>query len=424
MKKTTKILLIGAGNRGNRFVQRTQDFDVKITIEAISDPIKERIDAIKERYDIDPKNIFQTGEEALNSGIRFDAVYIATPDKTHLDLALLALKKGFNVLLEKPMATSAEECIAITKAQEESGKVLSICHVLRYAPFFQEIKSIINSEELGKIKSINLTEKVGYWHFAHSYVRGNWRKEEESSPVILAKSCHDLDILCWLIDDEPTTVFSEGSLEYFIEEKAPKNSTDRCIECPIRDCVHDARKLYLNHEKIDFPHSTISIEDQTEKGRAKAIETGPYGRCVWKCDNDVCDIQDVIIKFKNGVQANFALRSEGDQPTREISIFLEKGEITGDLFKGEITKTKYSGRRGEAEVENIKINLGGGHGGGDPLLFHDFVDAVVHNKSKNNLTSAQKSLQSHLIAFAAEKSRKSKEKMNFSEYKKELEKEQ
>jgi len=399
-------LIIGAGDRGHVFGNIAPNYGAKVV--AVADIDEKRRDLMADKHDIPIDLMFEEAEDALNSGLPFDAVYIATPDKTHSKIAKMALNKGYNVLLEKPMATTAKDCISLVKAQEKSGKSMAICHVLRYAPFFQSLKKIIDSGELGDVLSMDLTEDVGYWHFAHSYVRGNWRKESESSPIILAKSCHDLDILSWLANSKAKTIFSNGSLKTFKKENAPQTSTERCtIDCPVKDCLYDARKFYLKHGiSVKWPFSTISPEDLTEKGRLKAITNGPYGRCVFKCDNDVLDTQDVLIEFENGITSNFALRSGGENPTRKIFIQLERGELSGNLRKGKITKTTYTGRRHEGKVEEIDTQQLGSHGGGDPLLIKDFFENIRSQSSENALTSAQESLQGHLLAFAAEKSRK------------------
>ncbi len=415
-------LVIGLGDRGSRFCYVSKELGGRVV--AIAEPDNKKRDFFADKYDIPRELMFEYGEDALESGLPFDAVYIATPDKTHFKLAVLALNKGYNVLLEKPMAPDPTQCIKILKAQEKSKKSLAVCHVLRYAPFFQTIKKIADSGELGKIISIDLIEEIGYWHFAHSYVRGNWRKEEESSPIILAKSCHDLDIISWLAESTPKSVFSKGSLDIFKQENAPKTSTERCINCPVKDCLYDARKFYLNHKgEIRWPYNVISPTDLSEEARLEAIKKGPYGRCVFKCDNNVCDNQEVLIYFKNKIRASFILRAGGFQPTRKINVYFERGEISGNMWRGKITKIKYTGRRNEDEIEEIDTHSLGSHGGGDPRLIKDFFGTINSQNYEDNLTSAQKSLQSHLIAFAAEKSRKMGKfgrVVNYERYVKEL----
>ncbi|MBD3247353.1 gfo/Idh/MocA family oxidoreductase [Candidatus Pacearchaeota archaeon] len=403
--KTLHLLVIGAGDRGSLFGRIAVKKNARIV--AVADPSKKMRELMAEDHDIPLERMFKSGKAALKSGMPFDGVYIASPDKTHYRLARLALKEGYNVLLEKPMATTPRRCTALLKAQEKSGKCLVICHVLRYAPFFQIIKKITDSGELGDIISIDLIEDVGYWHFAHSYVRGNWRKEKTSAPVILAKSCHDLDIISWLVHTTPKRVYSSGIRQVFKSSNAPENAAKRCVDCPVKDCIFDARKFYLNHDPpIHWPYRVISPEDTSEKARLEAIKKGPYGRCVYHCDNDVLDNQDVVIEFSNGIRANFSLRFGGEEMTRKIFVQFEKGELAGNLVKGKITKKTYTGKREDTKVESINTKKLGGHGGGDPRLVQDFLDMIRGNDFKDSLTSVHQSLQSHLIAFAAEKSRK------------------
>lgn len=412
-------LVIGLGDRGSRFCESIPELGGKVV--AIADPDPKKRDFFADKHDIPTELMFEMGEDAIESELPFDAIYIATPDKNHYKLAVSALKKGYNVLLEKPMAPKPSQCIKIIKAQEKSGKSLAVCHVLRYAPFFQTIKKIAKSGELGKIIAIDLIEEVGYWHFAHSYVRGNWRKEEDASPVILAKSCHDLDIISWLASSIPKTIFSKGDLTIFKKENAPPTSTERCtLDCPVKDCIFDARKFYLKHKgEIKWPYNVISQTDTSEKARLNAIKEGPYGKCVFQCDNNVCDHQEVLIYFENGIRANFVLRAGGAQPTRRITVYFERGCISGNMWRGKLTKTTYTGRREEPIVEEIDTTQLGSHGGGDSRLIKDFFETIKSQNSKDNLTSAQRSLQSHLMAFVAEISRKSSKHgkpIDFKEY--------
>lgn len=405
-----EVLLIGTGARAEAYMRHIEKGNLPIKIKAIAEIIEERRNYFGEKHQIPKERRKNSGEEALDEKEKYDAVIITTPDNTHYKLAIRALKKNYNVLLEKPMATNAKDCINLIKEQQRSGKILAICHVLRYAPFFTEIKKITLEQELGKLLNVDLIEDIGYWHFAHSYVRGNWRKESLASPIILAKSCHDLDILTWIVDSEANSVFSRGKRSYFNLKNKPKNSTKRCIDCPVLDCPFNAKRFYLNQgENPGWPFSAISQEDPSEKGREKALKETNYGKCVYQSDNDVCDNQDVIIEFKNEVNVNFALRFGGPVSTRRITLNYEKGQIIGDLNSGTIKKTIYTGRKDEIETKEIKFENKGGHGGGDPILLKEFIKIIQENDIERNITSAQRSLESHLIAFAAEKSRKSED---------------
>lgn len=418
-------MIIGAGNRGMyTYGELAKRDDIGIKVVGVVEPDNEKREKMKIDHDIPQDKCFETHIEAFSIHNFCDAVIISTPDKKHYTIAIDALKKGYHVLLEKPMSPLLKECIHIIKTQEESGKVLSLAHVLRYAPFFQQIKKIIESNKFGKIISMDLLEEVGYWHFAHSFVRGNWHKKEDSGPVILTKSCHDLDIINYLIKSSVKELYSEGSLDYFKIDNAPSGSTDRCVQnCAVKDkCPYNAERFYLfqdNSLDVKWPVNVISL-DKGIDSRKKALELGPYGRCVFKSDNDVCDNQIVYLYFENNVKVTFRLSAFGQKPTRKIKIYLERGEINGDLAEGSIRTTTYGGLTHDNIISYEKISYLGSHGGGDEFLLENFVKAILNNDESLNYTSARDLLESHLLAFAAEESRISRKVINFKEYKKNL----
>ena len=425
-KKPLEILIIGAGSRGMyTFGELIKREDINAKVVAVADPSCEKRKKMAEEHNIKETMCFNDGLEALLPDKFCDAVLIATPDRTHSELATKALEKGYSLLLEKPMASNPMDCVNILKAQKDSGNLLSVCHVLRYTPFFQEIKTILDSPKLGKVLSVDLLEEIGYWHFAHSYVRGNWRKKQTSGPVILTKSCHDMDILTWLMESDVSSIASSGSLKYFRKANAPKGSKPTCVDdCVVKtNCPYNAEKLYLNPRdpsQVGWPQNVVSPVDKSIKARRKALENGPYGRCVFQCDNNVCDNQEAIIRFSNGVKARFTLVASGSTPTRKIRFYLEKGEIHGDLSEGSIRIVKYKGLKGGDEIKRIEVSGRGGHGGGDEYLLKSFVKVLEKNDPKYNLTSARQSIQGHLMCFAAEESRMRGKPVNFQTYKKRL----
>jgi len=426
-KNPVEVLIIGAGNRGMyKFGELCKREDINMKVVGVADPDDEKREKMKKEHNIPEENCFKSGEQALKQKRFCDAVINATPDKKHHKISIMALEKGYNLLLEKPMATTAKDCVDIVNAQKKSGKVLSVAHVLRYSPFFQELKKFLDSKELGNMLDIELLEEVGYWHFAHSFVRGNWRKKKDSGPVILTKSCHDMDILTWLIGGDIGILSSTGSLKRFKRQHAPMGSTKRCTEkCKVKKtCPYNAERFYLSVKdpgSVKWPLNVISPIDKSIKARKKALKEGQYGRCVWKCDNDVCDNQNVNIDFLNGVNARFKLTAFGAESTRKIRIYLEGGEIHGDLGKGNIRIIKYKGIKGGDEIKNIEVSAKGAHGGGDEFLLKSFVKAISEKDKASNLTTAKQSLQSHLMAFAAEQSRLKKgDRINFQKYRKRL----
>ncbi|MGO1527595.1 MAG: Gfo/Idh/MocA family protein, partial [Senegalia sp. (in: firmicutes)] len=289
--------------------------------------------------------------------------------------------------------------------------VFLIAHVLRYTPFFSKIKEIIDSGKIGKLMTISHNENIGYFHFAHSFVRGNWRNSDLSSPLILQKSCHDMDILLWLVGESCKKISSFGHLSYFKEENHPEGAGQRCIDCKVEaTCPYSAKKLY--YKNIGNWPTTVISDIQTEEAVTRALEEGPYGRCVYLCDNNVCDNQSTIMEFENEVTATFNLSAFTNKVHRTIKIMGSKGEIRADDSKNEIEVELFESN--ERIIYNPKV-LVGGHGGGDTGIMNDFIASIL-SEDGNGLTSASKSVQSHIMAFAAEESRLVNKNIDIKEF--------
>ena len=335
---------------------------------------------------------------------------ICTQDDMHFIPTKVAIEKGYHVLLEKPMSNSLEECIELGKIARENDVVFMICHVLRYTPFFTKIKEIIDSGKIGKVMTIQHNENIGYFHMAHSFVRGNWRNSKESSPIILAKTCHDMDILLFLAGSRCKKISSFGSLTYFKESNAPINAADRCINCEHEPkCIYSAKAQYLKARGM-WPATTIT-EDQTEEGILKALAEGPYGRCAYKCDNDVCDHQVVTMEFENGITSTFNLSAFTNNCNRTLKIMGTRGEIRANDLMQEVEVQLF----GQDSKEIFKCKPVGGHGGGDYGLMDDFVKLIQSGRN-DALTSADISVESHVMAFAAEDSRVNGVSINLEEF--------
>jgi predicted dehydrogenase len=301
------------------------------------------------------------------------------------------------------MATDLDSCFLLEKESLRLDRRVIVCHVLRHTPFFSALKGLVDSGAVGRLLTVSLNECIGYYHFAHSYVRGNWRSGALSSPAILAKSSHDMDILHWLIGSPSSSVSSTGDRVWFRKENAPPDAPARCLDgCRHRDdCPFYAPRWYLT-EDTGWPASVIS-EDTSLAARIEALRTGPYGRCVYACDNDVVDHQAVIIRFENGVIATFTLSAFTREITRTIRLMGSKGEISGDLRKGEIEISDFlSGSRQLMRVEAAET----GHQGGDEGLMRE-VERVIRSedseiKSRSDISEA---MESHRLCFAAERAR-------------------
>ncbi len=406
LNRPIDCIVIGAGNRGNTYARYATIHPDEMRMVGVSDILKNRRDAFAINYKIEDKNIFKTWEDVFKIPKFADVVIISTPDRLHYGAFMKAIAMGYHILVEKPMAVTQENCEGMRDAQKRAGTVVAVCHVLRYTPYFRKLKKVIASGNIGDIVSINHLEPVGYWHMAHSYVRGNWRNIELSSPIILAKSSHDLDILRWLIDKPCTSLSASGSLVQFKSSKAPIGSTMRCTEgCAVeKECPYSALKLYLDMKRSGWPVSVIT-DDLTYEGRLKAIREGQYGRCVYHCDNNQPDHMVMNISFGEDIHASFTMSGftaagEG----RHTRIMGTMGEIVGDMYKAEVRNFR------TGTVESISINegemtAGGGHGGGDYSLVRDFLQAVDKNDPSLVVSGIADSVESHVMAFRAESSR-------------------
>ncbi|QNK57286.1 Gfo/Idh/MocA family protein [Paenibacillus sp. PAMC21692] len=404
MEPLTAVLL-GAGSRG-RYIYGpyAEKYPNELRIVAVAEPDAGRRSSFAALHGIAPERTYTSWERAFDEGRIADVIIICTLDRMHYEPAIKAMELGYHVMLEKPMSPSMEECIRLEEASLRLRRLLVVTHVLRYSPFWSGIKRCIDEGEIGTVGTIQLTENVGYRHMTHSYVRGNWRKAEETSPMILAKSCHDLDLVSWIMGQPCTNVSSYGSLLHFRSENAPAGSTERCMEgCAVeRDCPFSAVKLYLRQPTHEW--ARYMTDDPTQEGIITALKEGPFGRCVYRCDNNVVDHQVVNMAFENGANASFIMSGLTESETRRVQIMGTAGEIIGDMDKGSFTLYRYAT---DERIEHRCSVKGDGHGGGDERMVAAFLRDVrsFDRNPSQGLTSATASLQSHLIAFAAEHSR-------------------
>jgi len=404
-KRPIEAVLIGAGERGTFvFGEYATQHPDELKIVAVAEPVEEKRRRFAERHQLVDEQCYSSWDELFAKKKNAQAAIITTLDRLHVEPAVAALQRGYHVLLEKPMAVTPEDCVKIVRASEKAQTVLMIAHVLRYTPFFSTLHKVIASGRLGEIVAIEHRENVSYWHMAHSFVRGNWRNSEQTAPMILAKCCHDLDILTWMMGSvRPRRVQSMGSLMHFIAKNAPPDAPDRCTDgCSAEDtCAFSAIRFYLDPKTNRSCVSALGTDTSTD-GRLKALQTGPYGLCVYKTDNNVVDHQSVNIEFENGTIATL------------------KGTFP---FDTEPEITIYDHVTGEEHCINIPPAPPGGHGGGDTGLIKAFVQTLSDDEqmSSNVLTSAEVSLTSHLLAFAAEKARLSGETIDMTEYLKAIE---
>ncbi len=403
-----KIIIIGAGSRGKRYSDEMKKLEGAFSVVAVAEPIEDRRNHIKEVWSIPAENCDTSWEGLLSRDKFADGVVIATMDRDHFAPVMKAIEKGYDILLEKPMSATPEECAVIARAAEEKGVSVLVCHVLRYTTFFRGLKQIIDSGKLGQVIHIQHAECVGNVHQSHSFVRGNWGNSHRSSCMILQKSCHDMDILQWLLGKRCTRVQSFGSLSYFKAENAPAGAPEYCIEgCPIGDtCPYNAVKLYYDDKKNDwFRPMAAQKVNPTDEDIEQAIRTTNYGKCVFKCDNNVVDHQAVNLEFEDGATVSFTMCAfnQGKRLTRIMGtrgeLSAQMGAPTVDLYDFE-TKQHQTLQISEFAQEQSIV---GGHGGGDTGVTYAFRDMLEGELSA--ICPISETYENHLIAFAAEESR-------------------
>ena len=405
-EKAITAITLGAGNRGNVYGDYAWKNPDEINIVGVAEPISIRQERYAKKHNIKKKNRFVTWEHVFEKKKFADAIIITTPDDLHYGPAMQALEMGYDLLLEKPIAQTWKECSDIFNLAESKNAIVAVCHVLRYSPYYRKIKEVLDNGELGELVSVNHFEPIQHVHMSHSFVRGNWGVEANSNPAILAKSCHDLDMLRWWIDKKCLHLNSFGSLKWFKESNAPEGSTARCTDgCSIEeDCPYSAKRIYF--DKQSWLHHFDLPEEKNDWPKAimKNIEEGPYGRCVYRCDNDVVDHQVMSMLFEDEITASFNMEAFTSYHGRKSRLMGSMGDIVGDGQEMTIVNFKTE----EVTKWNVKehAKIKSGHGGGDWGLARDFVQAVA-KKDPTLLTSNLKaSMDSHQMAFAAEESRK------------------
>lgn len=401
------VAIIGAGARGQLvYGQYCKDNPEKLRYIAAVEPDKERLKKVQQDHDISDKMIFENEDDFYKLGKVCDAVLICNQDKDHFKSVMECIKLGYPILLEKPITPSKKELTAIEEAVKKYNTKIMVCYVLRYTPFFTKLKQLINNQEIGKVIGIDHTEYIGNYHMAHSFVRGNWRNSVESSPIVLAKTSHDLDILVWLTGSEYTEVYSSGKLNYFKKENAPFGATKKCVNCPHnQSCIYDAKRFYIDALPGGWLNNVMANPSK-EKAR-DFLESSNYGTCVYDIeDNDVCDHQTALIKFDNGIDVTFTVTAFNQDQTRFIRIFGTTGSIIANMEDNKITVHKHVIR--ETDEEEIKVIIperaNSGHGGGDKLIVDDFIQ-MVKNDNFDPITSFASAIQSHNLAFDLEESR-------------------
>ncbi len=411
--KQFSVIVIGAGGRGRTYAYPMRDMPEKFKVVGVAEPHDARRLDFQRDMNLPDEAVFKTWEEILDRPKMADVAMICTQDNMHYGPAMKAIELGYDILLEKPVAQTEKECADIANAAKAKGVKVLVCHVLRYSPFFKTVKKMVEDGKMGEIMAIEHVEAVGDVHQSHSYIRGNWHDSKTSAPMLLAKSCHDIDILQWLIDKPCKKVTSFGSLTYFTEKNAPEGSPVRCADggCPIADtCPYNAIKLYYDNKNNDWfrQASTAGIAEHfppTDEDVMKALKTTDYGLCVFHANNNVVDHQVVNMLFEGGATVSFSMNCF-NAGGRYIRIFGTKGELYAHMSSQIIRYFDLTTREHhEFPVPKTEESILGGHGGGDVGLVRDFYDYLNGTYTGSSIAEIGTSVANHLVTFAAEEAR-------------------
>lgn len=404
MSKSVTLSIIGAGNRGRGiFGQYALEYPHRAKVVAVVEPDPERRMKFAQEHHIEEDKQYSSSDHFFDKGKQSDGVIIATQESQRLELISEAMRCGYHLLVEKPLACSLEDTIKIYRLSQTYHNVFGICHQMRYIPAYALIKTLIESGKFGDLITIQHSENLSYHHMAHSFVRGPFNNDA-MTPMILAKSCHDMDILRYFVDKPPIKISSFGSLSYFKKENVPVGAPAYCLDgCPnYSQCPYHVLKLYFNEDTDPAYIRQMGIINSKEQ-LFEVLKHNCFGRCVFKCDNNVVDHQVVNIEFADGVTACFQMAGHNYVERRIIKLSLTNGEIYYDASEGIVKSYSFSPL---SESFTKPAGMEGSHMGGDKVIMDSFVDAVLNNDKDRMLTSVKLSLESHLLAFAAEIARK------------------
>ena len=397
--QSKKLVVFGLGARGNIYATYAKTYPEKFNLVAIIENNPDRIEYAKNNYP--SAKVFSNYKDFLKEDIQADIVAVATQDKDHKEHSIALMEKGYDLLLEKPIANNKQDCIDIYNVSKTYGRKVIICHVLRYTPFYSTVKRIIDSGKLGEVITIHASENVGYYHQAHSFVRGPWQNSKESSPMILAKCCHDMDIIRYLMGEECKKVSSFGDLYYFRNEHAPKNSAEYCSDCPVKDCVFNAQKIYTEQGRSFASYFTT--KELTDENVLLDLKHTQYDKCVYKSNNDVVDHQVTVMQFAKGKTASHSMTAFSKEIYRDLKVHGTKAELVGVIEENWLEIRPYGEKveRIEIDVSNATV---GGHMGGDFYMM-DGIYKDLNGEKADGITYLDVSIESHLMSFGAEQSR-------------------
>ncbi|HEX6352247.1 Gfo/Idh/MocA family oxidoreductase [Actinophytocola sp.] len=400
-----RYAIVGAGQRGAGYADWIGRHGDDARVVAVAEPRAHQRESLARRYGAE--HVFSSWEQLAAAPRLADAAIVSTQDAAHVAPAIALARKGYHLLVEKPLAPTPAECTELVEAVTEAGVLFAVCHVMRYRPYTALVRRLVDEGRVGEVMSVQHLEPVGYWHYAHSYVRGNWRRGDLASFMLLAKSVHDIDWLRHIVGRRIERVSSFGSLSHFQRSSQPKGAADRCLDCAVEPtCPYSAPRLYLGIVRSGHTGWPVSVltDEVTEAGVTAALRTGPYGRCVYACDNDVVDHQVVAMEFEGGATGTFTMTGFTPHVDRRTQIFGTQGFLDGD---GEHVRLHdfATGQTETFTVPSTGQDTDAGHNGGDAGLMAAFTAAVETGDAGHILSGPTESLESHLAVFAAERAR-------------------
>ena len=414
MSKQMTVAIAGLGSRGrDTYAKAAKIYPDKMKIVAIADIDPEKVKLTAEEYDVPMSHCYESAEDMLKEEKLADVMIIATQDRQHVGQAIKALKKGYHLLLEKPISPDLGECRKISEVAKECKREVVVCHVLRYTPIYQKVKEILDAGTIGDVISIMAIENVGWFHQAHSFVRGNWANSDETSPMILQKCCHDMDIYTWLLGKKCKAISSVGDTHLFKKECAPEGATPYCLGgCKAKEnCKFDAEKIYITNPATGIRNGNTWMAgvacgvNPTEERTYEALKNGQYGRCVYMCDNNVVDHQQTNLLFEDGTTMSFTMCAFTEKCYRYFKAMGTNGEIEADMLSNKIHVRVFGEPEEIIDVKLLANDLKG-HGGGDSGIVNDFLDMLINEtEATERTTTLEHSLESHFMALAAEESR-------------------
>lgn len=407
-----KVVIIGCGARGGETYGRYFIESGEAQIVAICDTNQARLDGFRKEFGLSVDKCFTNYNDLFALGKIADVCAVAVMDKDHHEVAMKAMSLGYHLLLEKPVCGTSEQCTEIRDYAEANNLLVTVCHVMRYTSYYRYLKKLITDGTIGQMMGIEQTEDVAYWHMAHAFVRGNFCNSDTTSPMILQKCCHDMDLLVYLTEQRPMSVSSMGSLRYFKSQNAPQGSAERCVDCKVQNCPFNAVDFYIGNAKElisqgrsvnVWPYAQVAVEP-TIDSLMQSLRTTKWGKCVFHSDNNVVDHQFSVIQFQNGLVGTLTMIGFSADGGRQTHVYGTEGELYLDEQSRTITIQRFGDKKQVVSFDSLATDFSG-HGGGDKVMLKEFLDCVRTGKKSFN-SDITRSVDSHLMCFAAEESRK------------------